>query len=340
MYSIRKQGDTVQTYVMEVVADYLKDIDMLPSKKWGPGSTCFVIEDASNWVLGSDFIWHPVLGGGTGGVSDEVLNEAIAKAVAESKLYTDTAIQDIKQFNVILVDTLPVENIQANAIYFVPMSSSEENNGYFEYIAKNDKFKIKLSSIKDYTYMKSIDGFYTLSINQNISQNKDINLTKGVIKKVAKVSNKELKYIENNNIVTLKEDINERFKEFKKSLIENIDKIICGIIGVIISGLCILGYNLLDNVYLSILMCVICYITTSIQIFLFYTDDFITRKTRLIISCGAPLLFELIFLLVCWLLFKEVFLFIDILLYSIYILPAFLVVFIIILIIICGLGYM
>lgn len=213
-------------------------------------------------------------------------------------------------------------------------------NGYFEYIAKNDKFKIKLSSIKDYSYMKSVDGFYTLGINLTSGQINEINLTKGVIKKVAKVSNKELKYIENSDIVTLKEDINERFQEFKKSIIENIDKIICGIIGVIISGLCILGYNLLDNIYLSISMCVICYIMTSIQIFLFYTDDFITRKTRLIISCGAPLLFELIFLLVCWLLFKEIFLFIDILLYSIYILPAFVVVFIIILIIICGLGYM
>lgn len=162
MYSIRKQGDTVQTYVMEVVADYLKDIDTLPSKKWGPGSTCFVIEDASNWVLGSDFIWHPVLGGGTGGVSDEVLNEAIAKAVAESKMYTDTAIQDIKQFNVILVDTLPVENIQTNAIYFVPMSSSEENNGYFEYMFINGAWEYIGSTqieLSDYYTKKEVEEY-------------------------------------------------------------------------------------------------------------------------------------------------------------------------------------
>lgn len=138
MYSIRKQGDTVQTYVMEVVADYLTDINILPTKPWGAGSTCFVIEDASKWVLGSDFIWHLVP---VGGVSEEVLNQAIEKAVAESKIYTDAAIQNITQFNVTLVDTLPTENIDPNTIYFVPASNKEENNYYFEYMFINNAWE-------------------------------------------------------------------------------------------------------------------------------------------------------------------------------------------------------
>lgn len=60
MYSIRKQGDTVQTYVMEVIADTVADIANLPTKEWGAGSTCFVLEDSSNWMLGSDKVWHKI----------------------------------------------------------------------------------------------------------------------------------------------------------------------------------------------------------------------------------------------------------------------------------------
>ena len=173
MYSIRKQGDTVQTYVMEVVADYLTDIDILPTRSWGPGSTCFVIEDASNWVLGSDFIWHLVPVGG--GVSEEILNQAIEKAVAESKIYTDAAIQNITQFNVTLVDTLPTENIDSNTIYFVPALNKEENNYYFEYMFINNAWEYIGSTqieLSDYYTKKEVEEYiannqYKLPIASN-----------------------------------------------------------------------------------------------------------------------------------------------------------------------------
>lgn len=57
MYSIKQQGDTVQTYVNEAVADTRADIASLPTT-WAVGSTCLVIEDSSVWILGNDLIWH------------------------------------------------------------------------------------------------------------------------------------------------------------------------------------------------------------------------------------------------------------------------------------------
>ena len=57
MYSIKQQGDTVQTYVIEAVADTRADIASLPTT-WAVGSTCLVIEDSSVWIIGNDLIWH------------------------------------------------------------------------------------------------------------------------------------------------------------------------------------------------------------------------------------------------------------------------------------------
>lgn len=57
MYSIVKQGDSVQSYVNQVIADNADDVQKLP-KSYAPGSSCFVIEDCSRWVLGVDNTWH------------------------------------------------------------------------------------------------------------------------------------------------------------------------------------------------------------------------------------------------------------------------------------------
>ena len=57
MYSIKQQGDTVQSYVIEAVADTRADIASLPTT-WAVGSACLVIEDSSVWILGNDLIWH------------------------------------------------------------------------------------------------------------------------------------------------------------------------------------------------------------------------------------------------------------------------------------------
>lgn len=44
----------------EFVADELSDIEELPKdpEHLKPGSKCTVIEDTSEWVLGTDYEWH------------------------------------------------------------------------------------------------------------------------------------------------------------------------------------------------------------------------------------------------------------------------------------------
>ena len=58
-YSIVKQGDTIQNYVLEFSCDYVSDIENLPTDCM-PGSTCLVIENSSVYRLGSDGIWHEI----------------------------------------------------------------------------------------------------------------------------------------------------------------------------------------------------------------------------------------------------------------------------------------
>lgn len=59
-YTIIQQGDTVQTYIMEVMCDNRTDVESLPTN-WSAGSSCLVIEDSSLWMLGNDKKWHEFL---------------------------------------------------------------------------------------------------------------------------------------------------------------------------------------------------------------------------------------------------------------------------------------
>lgn len=59
MVNIMSQGNNNQTYLMGYMADSKSDISSLPTNII-PGSTCFVIEDSSCWMLGNDLIWHEI----------------------------------------------------------------------------------------------------------------------------------------------------------------------------------------------------------------------------------------------------------------------------------------
>ena len=65
--------------VVEFIADAKTDVDNLPTDV-GMGSNCFIIEDSSVLMFGSDGIWHYILdnsggGGGGGEMSFDLLNE-------------------------------------------------------------------------------------------------------------------------------------------------------------------------------------------------------------------------------------------------------------------------
>lgn len=66
--------------------------------------------------------------------SQEALNKAVETAVEQSKIYTDKAIGNLTQFQVQIVNMLPVENIDIHTIYFVPMSMSSAADSYYEYM--------------------------------------------------------------------------------------------------------------------------------------------------------------------------------------------------------------
>ena len=62
MYKVTANGEDIQQNVVEIVADYLTDIDDLQAETatayYGAGSSCIVIENSSVWMLGNDKVWH------------------------------------------------------------------------------------------------------------------------------------------------------------------------------------------------------------------------------------------------------------------------------------------
>ena len=59
MFKVYRNSDVTTAYVVEVVADYISDIETLPTN-WAPGSSCIVTEDGSVWMLGNDETWHEI----------------------------------------------------------------------------------------------------------------------------------------------------------------------------------------------------------------------------------------------------------------------------------------
>ena len=61
MTTITKQSGKETVYVTEFVADTLSDIISLPHlESVAAGSSCFVIENSSVYMLGNDNIWHEI----------------------------------------------------------------------------------------------------------------------------------------------------------------------------------------------------------------------------------------------------------------------------------------
>jgi hypothetical protein len=61
--------------------------------------------------------------------------------VAQAKEYTDSQVA-VASWTIEIVDVLPTSDISTHTIYWVPMSGSEENNFYYEYIYNNNKWEL------------------------------------------------------------------------------------------------------------------------------------------------------------------------------------------------------
>lgn len=57
MITITKNSDNIASYVMEYVADKDADKDDIPVKSLGAGSTVFVIETGTAYMLNSEKEW-------------------------------------------------------------------------------------------------------------------------------------------------------------------------------------------------------------------------------------------------------------------------------------------
>lgn len=61
MFTISKQSGKENAYLTEFIADMATDILDLPHiGDCAIGSTCFIIENSSVYMLGNDDIWHEI----------------------------------------------------------------------------------------------------------------------------------------------------------------------------------------------------------------------------------------------------------------------------------------
>ena len=74
--------------------------------------------------------------------SQEALNKAVETAVEQSKIYTDKAIGNLTQFQVQIVNALPIVDIDPHTIYFVPMSMSSAADSYYEYMYIDEAWEL------------------------------------------------------------------------------------------------------------------------------------------------------------------------------------------------------
>lgn len=101
-------------------------------------------------------------------MSEDVINEAVTEAVAQSKLYTDEEVGKLLSFDIEVVATLPTEP-KAHTLYLVPkdITPGSSNNSYFEYIYVNGHWELIGDTEVD------LSNYYTKTqVDQLIEDNK------------------------------------------------------------------------------------------------------------------------------------------------------------------------
>ena len=94
--------------------------------------------------------------------AEVAIQQAIETAVRESNLYTDKVISELTQFNITIVDSLPIENIKTHTIYFLPISPLEEDDGYYEYMFIDGQWELIGNTridLSDYYTKKEVEQY-------------------------------------------------------------------------------------------------------------------------------------------------------------------------------------
>lgn len=99
-------------------------------------------------------------------IGQDILEQAVEEAVAQSKIYTDEEVSKFLSFDIEIVSTLP-QNPKTHTLYLVPRGLVSTNNGYFEYIYINNKWELIGDTDID------LSGYYTKEeVDQLIEDNK------------------------------------------------------------------------------------------------------------------------------------------------------------------------
>jgi len=214
------------------------------------------------------------------------------------------------------------------------------NENYLEYINKKDDFKISLDNIYKLSYRRNPKGdFKELSIillDQRIIK---LVLTKKVIKRIAHLTNKELMFDDYTKIERFKLWILDLFKKMK----EHLKEILFTITGLMLTILFfIIFLNNKENNILTMSLCIISFIYSSIQFyFVYFVDKNYGLIMRIFLSIFASILIGIIFFIILCIggaLIKDLVV-INVLIYSVLLLPSFIVVVVILMLILAGLSY-
>ena len=95
--------------------------------------------------------------------SAEAFDKAVAKAVSESKLYTDTAVKDLAGLRILIVDVLPITDIDSHALYLVPMETAMSEDVYYEYLYINGAWELIGNTkidLSDYYTKKEVEQYF------------------------------------------------------------------------------------------------------------------------------------------------------------------------------------
>ena len=265
------------------------------------------------------------------GIPLEILKERFAILYIKIIFYTLLLIA-----NVIIIIVFTKKLLKwLDAIVYV-------NNQYIRFKTNKNEFQIPVSNIQKLVYKKNKNDFYELSIILFDNTSHALNISRKDASKLSSIINIEMNYEKKKEAIPFKEKIKKQKDSFLQLIKENKQKIIFTIIGLFISVISIVLYvNFKSFVYLTILLCLINLTYGIIQLYyIYFKEKFFSKIERITLTIFFALIFVLIsfiIMIIAVALLKQVFT-VDLLVYSIMLLPSFIVVIAIVLLAMLLLG--
>ena len=169
--------------------------------------------------------------------SAEAFDKAVTKAISESKLYTDAVVKDLMGLKILIVDVLPITDIDSHTLYLVPMETATSENSYYEYLYINGVWELIGNTkidLSDYYTKKEVEQYfkdnqYVLPIASTTTlggvkvDNKTINIdSTGTLKVLSNEVIETSTVLENKITTTAQEVVNSNFTSITDEEISNL----------------------------------------------------------------------------------------------------------------------